>query len=200
MRRLLALLARALGFAVSNALAHATAEVQATTDPLTGCNNRRAGLEALTQALRLALHSGPSVGAMMIDLDHFKQINDQHGHQVGDEVLRVAGRAIAAGLRDHDIVTRYGGEEFLVTIAGADEDALMRLAGRIGDRIRALEIPDGAGGTVALTTSIGVTVCSPCDTAETLIARADRALYAAKTAGRDRVLLGPAPPAQPASA
>ncbi len=95
--RLLALLARALGFAVSNALAHAAAETQAATDVLTGCQNRRAGLDALAQAARLAAHGGAAVGAMMIDLDHFKQINDRHGHQVGDDVLRAAGAAIAAG-------------------------------------------------------------------------------------------------------
>ena len=187
-RRLLALLARALGFAVSNALAHAAAETQAFTDALTGCNNRRAGLEALAQAARVAAHGGPAVGAMMIDLDHFKQVNDRHGHQVGDDVLRAAGGAIAAGMRDRDIVMRYGGEEFLVAIADADECKLVALAERISHRIRALTVPDGAGGTVALTTSVGLSLWATTDTVESLIARADRALYAAKAAGRDRVV------------
>ena len=187
--RLLALLARALGFAVSNALAHAVAETHAATDALTGCNNRRAGLELLSQAVRLAARGGPAVGAMMIDLDHFKQINDRHGHQIGDDVLRTTGAAIASRLRDRDSVTRYGGEEFLVTIAGADEAMLVALAERVSQQIRDLAVPDGADGTVALTTSIGVSVCSPSDTVETLIARADRALYAAKAAGRDRVVV-----------
>jgi diguanylate cyclase (GGDEF)-like protein len=192
MRRLLALLARALGFAVSNALAHAAAEVQATTDPLTGCSNRRAGLEGLSQAVRVAAHAGAPVGAMMIDLDHFKQVNDRHGHQVGDEVLRATGRAISAGMRDRDMVTRYGGEEFLVTVSGASEDSLMGLAERIAERIRVLAVPDGAGGTVEMTTSVGVAVWTASDTADSLIARADHALYAAKKAGRDRVVLGDA--------
>ncbi|MGI8778745.1 MAG: diguanylate cyclase [Solirubrobacteraceae bacterium] len=187
--RLLALLARALGFAVSNALAHAAAETQAATDVLTGCQNRRAGLDALAQAARLAAHGGAAVGAMMIDLDHFKQINDRHGHQVGDDVLLAAGAAIAAGMRDRDIVMRYGGEEFLVAIAGADEVTLAALAGRVSHRIRDLEVPDGAGGAVALTASVGAAVWAPSDTVESLIARADRALYAAKAAGRDRVVL-----------
>jgi two-component system, cell cycle response regulator len=190
MRRLLALLARALGFAVSNALAHAAAETQAATDGLTGCNNRRAGLEALAQAARLAAHGGPAVGAMMIDLDHFKQINDRYGHQVGDDVLRAVGATIAAGMRDRDIVMRYGGEEFLVAIADADETKLTALAERISERIRALEVPDGAGGTVALTTSVGLSIWAAADTVESLIGRADRALYAAKAAGRDRVEFG----------
>ena len=126
---------------------------------------------------------------MMIDLDHFKQINDRHGHQVGDDVLRAAGAAIAAGMRDRDIVMRYGGEEFLVAIAGADEVTLAALAERVSHRIRDLEVPDGAGGAVALTASVGAAVWAPSDTVESLIARADRALYAAKAAGRDRVVL-----------
>jgi diguanylate cyclase (GGDEF)-like protein len=188
--RLLALLARALGFAVSNALAHAAAETQAATDGLTGCANRRAGLDALSQAARLAAHGGPPVGVMMIDLDRFKRINDRHGHQVGDDVLRAAGGAIATAMRDSDIVMRYGGEEFLVAITEADESILLRLAERLSDRIRALAVPDGAGGTVALTTSVGVSVWADGDTVESLIERADRALYDAKAAGRDRVTLG----------
>jgi diguanylate cyclase (GGDEF)-like protein len=193
MRRLLALLARALGFAVSNALALAAAETQATTDPLTGCNNRRAGLEALAQAVRVAAHAGPSVGALMVDLDVLTHVNDRHGHQIGDEVLRAAGRAIAAGMRGGDVVTRYAGEEFLVMIAGANESALTRLAERISARVRALKVPDGTGGTVALTTSVGVAVWTPSDTVETLIGRAEVALDAAKDAGRDRVVLREAP-------
>ena len=97
MGRLLALLARALGFAVSNALAHAAIETQAATDELTGRLNRRAGLDALAQAMRVATHGGPAVGVMMIDLDHFKLINDRHGHQVGDDVLRARARRSRPG-------------------------------------------------------------------------------------------------------
>ncbi len=142
MRRLLSLLARALGFAVSNALAHSAAEVQAATDALTGCLNRRAGLEGLAQMTRVATHGGPAVGVMMLDLDHFKTINDQHGHQVGDDVLRATGAAIAAGMRVGDIVMRYGGEEFLIAIADVDERAVTASAERISDRIRGLSVPD----------------------------------------------------------
>ena len=189
MRRLLALLARALGFAVSNALAHSAAEVQAATDVLTGCMNRRAGLEALMQATRIAAHGGPAVGVMMIDLDHFKSVNDRHGHQVGDDVLRAVGAAIGAATRGGDIVMRYGGEEFLVALVDVDEAMMTASAERVSDRIRGLKVPDGADGTVAMTTSVGIALSTPADILESLIARADRALYAAKAAGRDRIVL-----------
>jgi diguanylate cyclase (GGDEF)-like protein len=188
MRRLLALLARALGFAVSNALTHAAAESRAATDPLTGCKNRRAGLEELAQLARLAAHAAPIIGAMMIDLDHFKRINDSHGHQVGDAVLRAVGRVVTDAVRDRDVVMRYGSEEFLAVVTGADESTMRAVAERVSDRIRALAVPDGAGGSVPLTTSVGTAVWCAGDSAESLIGRADRALYAAKAAGRDRVV------------
>ena len=190
MRRLLSLLARALGFAVSNAIAHGAAETQAATDALTGCSNRRAGLQALEQAARVAAHGGPTVGVLMLDLDHFKRVNDEHGHPVGDEVLRTTAAAISHGLRSSDTVVRYGGEEFLVALTGADAPALEMLAGRVADRIRALAIPGADGAVVRPTASIGVAAWDAADDVRTLVARADRALYAAKAAGRDRVVVG----------
>ena len=195
MHRLLALLARALGFAVSNALAHAAAEVRAATDPLTGCKNRRAGLEELAQAARLAGHGGPTVGAMMIDLDHFKSINDRFGHQVGDDVLRAVGGTLSDALRGQDVVTRYGGEEFLAAVSSGDEQTMLAVAERVSNRIRALHVPDGSGGIVPLTASVGIAVWAATDSTESLIGRADRALYTAKAAGRDRVVFEPAPAA-----
>ena len=125
---------------------------------------------------------------MMLDLDHFKTVNDRHGHQVGDDVLREAGAAIAAGMRGGDIVMRYGGEEFLVAIADVDESTLTASAERVIDRIRALSVADASGGTVSVTTSVGIAVSTSADSLESLIARADGALYAAKAAGRDRVV------------
>ena len=192
LRRLLALLARALGFAVSNAIAHAAAETQAATDALTGASNRRAGLETLEQAARVAAHGGPPVAVLMLDLDHFKRVNDVHGHPVGDEVLRAAADAIAGGLRGGDTVVRYGGEEFLVAVRGAEGPEPARLAERIAGRIRALAVPGAGGAVVRPTASIGVAAWTEGDDARSLVARADRALYAAKDAGRDRVVLGAA--------
>ena len=191
-RRLLALLGRALGFAVSNAIAHAAVETQAAIDPLTGCNNRRAGLEALTQAARVAAHGGPAIGVLMFDVDHFKQINDRYGHQIGDEVLTAIGRTLSGAMRGHDIVMRYGGEEFLIAVTGVEDHALTAVAERVGDSIRALRVCDGSGGTIALTASVGIAAWAPTDTLESVIARADGALYAAKAGGRNRCVFDPA--------
>ena len=91
-------------------------------------------------------------------------------------------------MRGSDIVMRYGGEEFLVAIADVDESTLTASAERVRDRIRALRVADGSGGTVSVTTSVGIALSTPADSLESLIARADGALYAAKAAGRDRVV------------
>jgi two-component system, cell cycle response regulator len=188
-RRLLALLARALGFAVSNALTHAASERRAATDPLTGCSNRRAGLALLEQAMRVAARGGPPVGLLMLDLDHFKRINDGYGHQTGDEVLEAAGAVLGSSFRDEDIVMRYGGEEFLVALVGVELPELTAIAERVIRTIRSLDVSDGNGGTVPLTTSVGAAAWKAADNMQTLVARADRALYAAKAAGRDRVVV-----------
>ena len=188
MCRLLGLLARALGFAVSNAVAHSASEHQAATDPLTGCKNRRSGLEALAQSVRVAGHGGPPANVMMIDLDHFKLINDRYGHQVGDDVLRTVGGTVAQAMRDGDLVVRYGGEEFLVAVSGVDAATMGAVAERLSAHVRGLEVPDGAGAAVALTTSIGVAAWSANATVESLVGRADVALYAAKAGGRDRAV------------
>ena len=147
-----------------------------------------AGLE---QAVLLARLGGPEVGVLMIDLDHFKQINDRHGHQAGDDVLRAAGAGIAAGFREGDVVMRYGGEEFAVAVTGMAADRLPVLAERVRERIAALRVPRAGGGTLPVTASVGVTAWRAGATAAELIARADQALYAAKAAGRDRVVLAP---------
>jgi diguanylate cyclase (GGDEF)-like protein len=88
------------------------------------------------------------------------------------------------------VVMRYGGEEFLAAVTGADEPTMQAVAERVSDRIRALAVPDGAGGTVALTTSVGIALWAGEDSAESLIGRADRGLYAAKAGGRDRAVVG----------
>jgi diguanylate cyclase (GGDEF)-like protein len=142
------------------------------------------------QAMRVAARGGPPVGMRMLDLDHFKRINDGFGHQIGDDVLQAAGAALGSSFRDGDIVMRYGGEEFLIALLGVEEPELISIAERVIGTIRELGVADGAGGTVPLTTSIGVAAWTSADGMETLISRADQALYAAKAAGRDRVVVG----------
>jgi diguanylate cyclase (GGDEF)-like protein len=167
----------------------------ASTDPLTGIHNRR-GVEAVLreQLARLARYGGDLVVGL-VDLDRFKDLNDQHGHAAGDEALVAVVTALRAGLRVTDALGRWGGDELLVVAPATPLAEAQRSAERWRDRIAALELPAGPGH---LTCSIGVVRAAPGDTVETLLARADRALYRAKRAGGDQIATddaGPTPPA-----
>jgi diguanylate cyclase (GGDEF)-like protein len=190
-RRLLALFGRALGFATDNALAHASLEARAATDPLTGCHNRRSGMAALEAMARAAAHGGPPVSVLMLDLDRFKLINDLRGHQAGDDVLRAVGQTIATTVRASDIAMRYGGEEFLVAVSTVDEGGLMHLAERLRRAVERLAVVGEDGEPIPVTASVGAARWEgPADRLNALIGRADAALYVAKEAGRNRVVLG----------
>lgn len=159
----------------------------ARKDPLTGLANRRALDEELARAGARAARAGTPLAAVVLDIDRFKQVNDLHGHAVGDAVLAaVAGRA-AAALRSGDLIARTGGEEFTVLLPGAD----LARAAEAAERIRAavaLE-PVAAGGVaLAVTVSLGCAELLPGEEGgRELLARADRKLYEAKHAGRNRV-------------
>ncbi|MBA5638466.1 GGDEF domain-containing protein [Duganella sp. LX20W] len=159
-------------------------------DSLTGALNR-AGLEA--QGRRVAqrtLRAGRSLSVIMLDADHFKDINDTWGHPVGDAVLRHLTRQIKAELRPLDLLARYGGEEFVMLLDGVNRDDALRVAERLRARVEA-EPVEVAGHTVRYTASMGV-VCSDqhgYDMLELIVA-GDAAMYAAKRAGRNRVMAG----------
>ena len=168
---------------------HAALQEQASRDSLTGLLNRRAFHELATQMLKTAHRRKESVALFMIDLDHFKRINDRHGHAEGDLVLKRVGETLLATARDNDLVARFGGEEFVMALLGVDEAESLIAAERVRMALA------GIGDTrQRITTSIGVSTFPPKvekrDTAlllESLLADADRALYAAKRAGRNRV-------------
>lgn len=156
---------------------------RAIHDPLTGLHNR---LYLTDAARRLCTiddrRNSPPVTALMIDIDHFKDVNDTYGHPVGDLVLQHVGRSIATLLRPGDIAVRFGGEEFLVLLAGVDTATSCA----IGERIRsAVAIPDPPNPHITI--SVGVAVRQPLEDFEAVIKRADDALYHAKAAGRDRL-------------
>lgn len=157
---------------------------QMERDALTGVASRPYIMERLEQQLA---RTPPTVfSLMMIDLDHFKDVNDQHGHLVGDHVLReVAGR-IRGATRDLDLVGRYGGEEFLVLLPATGLETAARIADRIREAVAATPLHTREAN-VPMTISIGVTQSTAMDSADTLIGRADYALYQAKEAGRNRV-------------
>jgi len=156
-------------------------------DALTQLHNRGAFDKVLARQIDISFLTGQPLALIMIDLDHFKQINDTHGHPGGDLVLTTTADAIVRVFtRRSDFVARYGGEEFAVIVVDVAPSDLKPLIGRLLQAIRNLRI-DYRGATVSLTCSIGVSAYHPEDGSEDLLQRADQALYQAKQAGRDRV-------------
>ena len=170
-------------------------------DHLTGLLNRRAMGELLAQeeqrVRRLAGQGSGQVAdkmaLLMIDVDHFKRLNDSHGHAAGDRALQHLATVMGANLRDIDHLARWGGEEFLALLPATSGAEALVLAQRLCDRVRDLPLASD-GGRLPLTVSVGVADWQgPHDSLTALLARADSALYAAKHAGRDQVCVGPAP-------
>lgn len=159
----------------------------ATTDPLTGVANRRQFMDCAERELARARRYSRPVALMMIDVDHFKTINDTHGHAIGDEVLKALAAAMLDCVRETDVVGRLGGEEFAVllpeTALAEAIEAADRLRRRLGDAVLTTH-----AGPIRYTVSAGVSTCRSTDaTIEGALSRADHALYAAKRAGRNRV-------------
>lgn len=189
--RTLDVLARELGGPLRMALLVEEAQLAATTDPLTGIMNRRALLSALDIEQSRAFRHGYPMSLLMLDVDHFKSINDVHGHAMGDQVLSALGKLLGAQARKTDIVSRWGGEEFVVVLSGAPESGA-RIAGeRIRHCIELLSLVNDKGEPVHVTISVGIACLEINDTAAVLIDRADRAMYQAKAAGRNCVMVAP---------
>jgi len=166
----------------------------AQIDPLTELWNRRALTERLGQEWARIQRSGGSLAFIMADLDRFKQINDKHGHHVGDQVLREVARLVADGCRQSDLPARYGGEEFAVLLPDQDADAAACLAERCRCRIEQ-SFTDRDGPTPNVTASFGVSDSTEADSPDALLRCADVALYEAKSAGRNCVRRTPHPAA-----
>lgn len=155
------------------------------TDPLTGVRNRRALYDSAAHEIARAARSSEPVTLLMVDVDHFKKVNDQHGHPVGDQVLREVAAAIVATARGSDVVARFGGEEFAVLLVQTEDARLT--AERLRAAIAAVEVR-APQGPVRVTASIGVASATGAGIDfEALIRRADDALYRAKREGRNRV-------------
>ncbi|WP_326538846.1 GGDEF domain-containing protein [Pseudorhodoferax sp.] len=177
-----------IGFAtMASDHVRARIEDQATHDPLTGALNRQALMDSLERERARSMRTGQPFSVAMLDVDHFKKINDSHGHPVGDRVLVHLSRRMSALVRPNDVVARYGGEEFIIVMPETSLAAALQAGQRI--LVNAVQIEDQA--LPAFTISIGLAQWSSADNSvETVIARADAALYAAKANGRNRVEVG----------
>ncbi len=161
---------------------------QATHDDLTGVWSRGAALHLLKAELERGIRSRRQTGVLLIDLDHFKKINDTFGHLSGDAVLRKAASRISSALRSYDVVGRYGGEEFVIVLSQCADGTLAMLAERIRQAVA--ETPIAAEGfDIPVTVSIGGTVSGEVTDETALLAIADSALYEAKRSGRNRVIV-----------
>ncbi len=156
------------------------------TDPVTGLPPRRLGELNLKTLMQAVAEQVTTMGVLFIDADHFKNVNDTFGHKTGDAVLRMVAKSTASGLRRADIPIRWGGEEFLVLLPGADEVGLYATAERIRILVENSWIQEGET-QARVTVSIGATMALPTETADDLVDRADRLMYASKHGGRNRV-------------
>ena len=174
---------------IENASLHETVERQAVTDELTGLANARAFRSILEREIERSRRFRSPLALVMVDLDDFKQVNDTHGHQQGDEVLASVASVLRDFSRDLDAPARYGGEELAVVLPQTDAEGAARLAERMREAVERLRVPSVDGGApLGVTASFGVaSVPDSAGGREELVAAADAALYRAKRGGKNRV-------------
>jgi diguanylate cyclase (GGDEF)-like protein len=174
-------------FWMTSARLYANLELLAGTDALTNLPNRRALKERALHEMKRSRLSGEVLAVLALDIDHFKRINDQYGHDAGDTALGETAGALAGTLRKQDVVARLGGEEFVILLPDTDRENAVATAHRLRQVVEDLEIKSGPH-RIKVTASFGIAVLQADDTFETVLQRADRALYAAKLAGRNYVM------------
>lgn len=178
----------ALVYPLRNALTYKQAVELASRDPLTGVQNRMALSSSLQREVDLAQRQEVPVSILVIDIDHFKTFNDEHGHAFGDDVLIAVSQTIANTIRRSDLLFRYGGEEFVVLASHTDEKGAMLLAERIRENVAAMSTIRGRN--TGVTVSVGAARLQGEEGTEAFFGRADKALYQAKHNGRNQSLLG----------
>ena len=164
----------------------------ATHDDLTGLLNRRAMLDRMQLEQRRSLRSGSPLLIAQLDIDHFKVVNDTHGHAAGDLVLQSFADTVRRNVRDTDVLARWGGEEFVLLLCDTPAADAVALMERLRQAVQAMQVPvPQGGGPITVTVSIGLARHTPADPLAGTLERADRALYAAKAGGRKRVVPAP---------
>jgi two-component system cell cycle response regulator len=198
---LLDVLARELGGAVRMASLVEESSRLATVDGLTGLFNRRAFIEVAQREIARADRYVEPLSFVLFDLDHFKQVNDQRGHAAGDRVLQAVGKLLAAQMPDVGVCGRWGGEEFVVLLPRTSAPRALEVAERLRAAVANEVVEDEAGERIPLSASLGVATLRSGEQLDAFVDRADRAMYAAKTGGRNRVCASEngAPPSTPAS-
>jgi diguanylate cyclase (GGDEF)-like protein len=202
-RGLFAYLAGQAAVSIENVDLHELVQRQAVTDELTGLSNHRRFQEVMAQEVGRAKRFGQDLGLVMLDIDHFKTVNDTYGHQQGDVVLREVARVLRDSSREIDEPARYGGEELAVALPQTDLDGAYLFAERVRIALDALRIPrlGGGGGHLRVTASFGAAAMPGTgDDSGSLIAAADAALYQAKRAGRNRTVRAEKQPREPVAA
>jgi diguanylate cyclase (GGDEF)-like protein len=184
-------LAEQIGLALANLKLRETLRVQSIRDPLTGMYNRRYMEESLERELRRAARNYRPLGAIMLDLDHFKRYNDTFGHDAGDSVLREFGNFLQTRVREEDIACRFGGEEFVLILPDASLEVTRQRADQLREGVKRLQLQHRGQGLGPVTASLGVAVFPEHGAnSDDLFRAADEALFQAKAQGRDRVVIG----------
>ena len=175
-------------FPMRNALLYRAATQSALRDPLTGTGNRIAMDQTLEREIHMARRHQQPLSLLMLDIDHFKRVNDSHGHAAGDQILKAVATSIKNQLRNVDMVFRFGGEEFLILLSNTSREA----AAMVGERLRySSQMADYQveGKQIELTVSLGCSTLLPAESADSLLRRADSALYVATREGRNRLAM-----------
>lgn len=192
------------GQSLPNQTSNATVYLQALVDklselslkdPLTGLSNRRYFQHVLEREIEMVARSGEPALLLMLDIDHFKKVNDTHGHPVGDLTLQAVAQALTGCVRPMDTVARFGGEEFVIILPSCQGHYGQQVAERLREAVSALSIPLADGGYIKITISIGGAYAPRWvrSTAELWLERSDNELYRAKSNGRNRVCIEPQP-------
>ncbi len=183
------LFTKGMGLALNNAVTHTKLQKIAAMDPLTGVYNRRLGMKRLRDEFVRAERENAQLGVAMFDIDHFKKVNDNYGHLVGDRVLVNVAETARSILRESDVMVRYGGEEFLVVLPGTSPTDARAVGERLRAAVEACSVVDG-DQTISVTVSVGLADYDPdrIKLEEDLVKLADDALYTAKEGGRNKVV------------